>query len=249
MKHKFNVKNLLTVTNLMMIILLVLYLLDRFLPFPEGYTGYDAWLDDTPPAFNYIFGSCGGLLTNYMAMNVGAAVNGTAFYRNFTCILLHGHVLHLIANLVGLYFIGNYTEKRFGWWIMLILFVVTAFLESIITDPLYVAMFPSKAEEVAATPSMGASGGIFGLIGVSLAAIFFDIKSFKKIGMPTIIVMAVYGFLTTYVVSLGWTTLCHNVALIVGLVVGTLLILPFYLLKKGKFATQTEISENNTNDI
>lgn len=96
---------------------------------------------------------------------------------------------------------------------------------------------------------MGASGGIFGLIGALLAAIFFDIKSFKKIGLPTIIVSAAYGFLTTYVVSFGWTTVCHNVAFVLGLAVGTLIILPFFLLKKGKFApavnTQLQPKEND----
>ena len=67
MKKKFEIKKLFTATNILIVILLIIYLLDRFLPFPEGYTGYNAWIEDAPPAFNYIFGSCGGLLTNYMA--------------------------------------------------------------------------------------------------------------------------------------------------------------------------------------
>ena len=74
------------------------------------------------------------------------------------------------------------------------------------------------------------------MIGATLATVFFDLKSFKKISLPTIIVVGIYGFLTTYVVSFGWTTVCHNVAFFLGLALGTLIILPFFLLKKGKFA-------------
>lgn len=149
---------------------------------------------------------------------------------------LHGKLLYLITNLVGLYFIGNYAEKRFGRWLICVIFLIVGIIEVFITDPLYIAMAPSKAEEVANTVSVGASGGIFGLIGASLAALFFDIKSFRQIGKPTIIVSAIYGVLTTYVVCIGWTTVCHNVSLILGLVLGVIIILPFFLLKKGKFA-------------
>ena len=81
MKKKFEIKKLFTATNILIVILLIIYLLDRFLPFPEGYTGYNAWIEDAPPAFNYIFGSCGGLLTNYMA-RVETLDNCTAVYRS-----------------------------------------------------------------------------------------------------------------------------------------------------------------------
>lgn len=225
---------LLTATNVLIVLLVVLYLLDCYLPLPDGYTGYTAWDSESPAALNYIMGSCGGLLTNYLGMG-GLLENGNAVYRHFTQMFLHGGLLHLVANCVGLYFIGHYAEKRFGWWLTIIFLVLTAFVESFITDPLYRAIVPSATSD---DVSVGISGGIFGLVGCSLAAIFFDIKSFKKIGLPTIVASAIYGVLTTYVVSFGWTTLCHNIALVLGLFFGTALILPFRLLKKGKFAPE-----------
>lgn len=109
-------------------------------------------------------------------------------------------------------------------------------MQYLITDPIFAAIAPEKFAEIYAMPSCGASGGIFALIGASLAALFFDIKSLKQIGKPTLIISAIYGVLTTYVASFGWTTICHNVSLILGLVFGVVLILPFFLLKKGKFA-------------
>lgn len=235
MKGKIEIKKWITATNILMLILLVLYLLDCYLPLPKGYTGYTAWDDESSPVFNYIMGFCGGLLSNSMAMG-GTLENGNAVYRHFTQMFLHGGLLHLTANLLGLYFIGNFAEKRFGCWLTMILFVLTAFIESYITDPLYLAICPSKAEEVAATISNGASGGVFGLAGAALASLFFDIKSFKKIDKTTIIISAIYGIMVTYVVSFGWTTVCHNVAFCLGLALGALITLPFFILKKGKFA-------------
>ncbi len=234
------IKKFLNATNVIIAILIILYLLDCYIPLPQGYTGYTAWDNESPPALNYIFGSCGGLLTNYLGMG-GVLENGNAVYRHFTQMFMHGGLMHLVANCVGLYFIGHYTEKRYGWIMTTVFLLLTAFSESFITDPLYRAMFPSAP--IDDSVSVGISGGVFGLVGCSLAAIFFDLKSFKKIDKPTLIVSAVYGVLTTYVVSFGWTTLCHNVALILGLISGTALILPFRLLKKGKFAPQSTPEE------
>ena len=242
MKEKFSFKKLVTFSNVLIIVLIILYLLDCYLPLPEGYTGYTAWYSEGPPALNYVLGNCGGLLTNYLGMGATLNPSGTQIYRHFTQMFLHGGLLHLVANCLGLYFAGNYAEKRFGWWLTGILFLLVGFTETFITDPLYLAMCPDKAEEVAETVSVGASGGIFGLIGASLAALLFDIKSFKQIDKPTLIMSAVYGIVCTYVVSFGWTTVCHNVALVLGLILGTLIILPFFLLKKGKFA-ETETTD------
>ena len=245
---KKNLKKFLTATNIIIIILIVIYFLDRFIPFPEGYEGYDAWEENNYPVLNYIFGFCGGVLTNFMGFGRILTPDGEAFYRRLTCVFLHGHILHLIANVVGLYFIGNYAEKRFGWLTSYIVFFTVAFIESYITDPLFFAIAPDKKEETLSQVSMGASGGIFGLAGFTLAAIFFDIKSFRNIGKPTIIVSAIYGFLTTYVVGLGWTTVCHNVSIVLGLVLGTLIILPFFLLKKGKFSIRNTETENENTE-
>ena len=64
MKKKFELKKHLTVTNGFILVIILVYLLDRFLPFPPGYTGYNAWLDESSAVFNYIFSSCGELVTN-----------------------------------------------------------------------------------------------------------------------------------------------------------------------------------------
>ena len=252
LKKEIKLKDIFTATNIMIVILVIFYILDKYLPFPKDYTGFVLWDDNLPPAVNYIFGWCGGLLMNHMAVS-SSIVGGMEIYRQFTSMFLHGDILHLIANLVGLYFIGNYAEKRFGWWLTYIVYFLAGFMQFLITDPIFAAIAPEKFAETYAMPSVGASGGIFALIGLSLAAIFFDIKSFKKIGKPTIIASAIYGILTTYVVSFGWTTICHNVSMILGLIFGVLIILPFFIMKKGKFNPNnitspiTEVQTDTTN--
>ena len=128
-------KKHLTVTNVFIVVLIVIYFLDRFLPFPSGYDGYMAWDDESSPLFNYIFGSCGGLLTNYMAIGSTLVPNGLGVYRRLTSVFLHGHILHLIANVVGLYYIGNYAEKRFGW-LTYILFTIVSSLSRMRNFPI-----------------------------------------------------------------------------------------------------------------
>ncbi len=251
LREKKSLKSYLTATNFMIIILIIFYLLDKYLPFPNGYTGFNAWDDSLSPAVNYLMGNCGGLLINYMGAG-SCLANGTAVYRQLTSMFMHSFIFHLIANLIGLYFIGNYVEKKFGWWLTYIVYFLVGFMQYLITDPLYAAMAGDKFVE-ATMPSVGASGGIFALIGLGFAVLCFDIKSFKQIDKPTIIVSAIYGILTTYVVSFGWTTVCHNVSMILGLIFGVVIILPFFILKKGKFSpnykAQTENSNENEIDI
>jgi len=130
----------LTATNVVILILIVFYLLDCYLPLPSGYTGYIAWDSESSAAMNYILGSCGGLLTNYLGMG-GILENGNAVYRHFTQMFLHGGLMHLFANCLGLYFIGNHTEKKYGWILMLCFLFLTGFIESFIT---IVLCFPMR---------------------------------------------------------------------------------------------------------
>ncbi len=237
MKEKFNIKKYITVCNLIILVITLIYLLDRYIPLPDGYTGFTWWMEDTSPAINYIFGNCGGIITNKMALGP-TLQNGTAIYRHLTSIFIHGGLLHLIANIIGLYYAGNYVEKKFGFLLALVSFFLIAFAESFITDPLFMAIAPDKAIETSNYITCGSSGGIFGLMGMGLASLFFNTKSFKEIDKSTLTMSLFYGITTTYIVDFGWTTVCHNVALILGLIFGTIIILPFYILKKGKFYTK-----------
>jgi len=110
---KFDYKKFLTVTNILMLIIVLFYIFDHYLPLPKNYTGF-TWTSKDITAVDYLLGNCGGLLTNYLGVGKVLNYNSSQVYRYVTQMFLHGHLFHLIGNLVGLYFIGHYTEKRFG---------------------------------------------------------------------------------------------------------------------------------------
>lgn len=89
--------------------------------------------------------------------NVGAlALDGEA-WRLLSAIVSHGGLMHLGFNLVALYIVGPEVERLYGRFVMPLLFVVTGIggsLASAYMNNPYVV-------------SIGASGGILGLIGVT----------------------------------------------------------------------------------
>lgn len=106
----------------------------------------------------------------------GAKVNyliqsGHQWWRFVTPMFLHVNLLHLLVNMYSLWIVGPYVEKLYGsakfvvFWVLTgIAGVVASYLTvrpSLATGPLGAFIF--KATDV---PSAGASGALFGLVGV-----------------------------------------------------------------------------------
>jgi rhomboid protease GluP len=93
------------------------------------------------------------------------------WWRFVTPMFLHVNVLHLLVNMYSLWIVGPYVEKLYGsakfvvFWVLTgIAGVVASYLTvrpSLATS--FVARFVFKAVD---TPSAGASGALFGLVGV-----------------------------------------------------------------------------------
>ncbi len=75
-------------------------------------------------------------------------------FRLFTSIFLHGHILHLLANMYSLFFVGKQLEKNVGSVNFLIIYFLTGLLAGLasLNFNLFVV-------------SVGASGAIFGVYG------------------------------------------------------------------------------------
>lgn len=84
---------------------------------------------------------------------VNDAIRAGEWWRLFTPTFLHGGLLHIAFNVIALVQFGRAVENLFGRWKFLVLFFGTATAG-------WIASFL-----VTASPSVGASGGIFGLIG------------------------------------------------------------------------------------
>jgi membrane associated rhomboid family serine protease len=87
------------------------------------------------------------------------AVAAGEYWRLWTVTLVHADPLHLFFNMYALYLAGPIVERWYGSWWFLILYLVCAAAGS-------VASFVFGGD----VPAVGASGAIFGLFGVLLAA-------------------------------------------------------------------------------
>ncbi|MBK1790188.1 rhomboid family intramembrane serine protease [Persicirhabdus sediminis] len=80
-----------------------------------------------------------------------------AWWREFTAPFLHGNILHWLLNAGGLLYLGRRTELLARWPYLMIAFLVAIISGSLATKIM-----------VPAVPSVGASGGIMGLLGFLL---------------------------------------------------------------------------------
>jgi membrane associated rhomboid family serine protease len=81
------------------------------------------------------------------------------WWRLVSPVLVHASVLHLLFNMYALWIFGPVVEQMYGPWRYLLIYALTAAAGSLAS---YLFTGP--------TPSVGASGAIFGLMGVLLAA-------------------------------------------------------------------------------
>jgi membrane associated rhomboid family serine protease len=89
------------------------------------------------------------------------------WWRILTGAFLHGGLIHIGVNMMSLWFLGRFIEFALGPWRMLVVYMV-----SLVAAGLGVVYFSDPM-----TPTVGASGAIFGLFG-ALFAIGF------KLGKP-----------------------------------------------------------------
>jgi rhomboid protease GluP len=126
--------------------------------------------------FLFVLLSLSGGAENFAtSIGYGAKVNSLVdrgeWWRFVTPIFLHGGILHLLFNMYGLWVIGPYVEKLYGSAKFVVFWVVTG-IAGVVASYLSVrpdmhvssiGRFLFKAED---TPSVGASGALFGLVGV-----------------------------------------------------------------------------------
>ncbi len=96
----------------------------------------------------------------------GLRVSGGEYWRLVSCILLHGDGMHILLNAVALFALGRLCESVYGPVRFLFLFMASGICGSLL----------SWAGGNAS--SVGASGGIFGLMG---AAIVFGFRFTKEL--------------------------------------------------------------------
>lgn len=144
--------------------------------------------------------------------NYGPLTKGGDWWRLITCTFLHGGLMHLLANMYGLMFIGIFLEPILGKYKYLTLYILLGTLGSISSILWYEA-----------TISIGASGAIFGLYGIFLAFLLtkiFPTELTKSLLISTIIFI---GFNLLMGISGGIDNAAHFGGLISGFIIGLIL--------------------------
>jgi len=155
-----------------------------------------------------------GVLLRAGAMVRGRIADGE-WWRLVTCMFVHVGPVHLIVNLIGLYFLGKVLEELFGSWRTLAIYGLAGF-----------AGAAASYLQSPASMSSGASGAIFGVLG----AIFMELTIHRaryrtawKRGLwggLVVVTLAQAGIGFVYPVIDQWA---HGAGLITGLLLGAVL--------------------------
>lgn len=173
----------------------------------------------------------GSDLLNWGANFKPFTTNGQ-WWRLLTSTFLHGGLIHLLANMYGLLFVGIFLEPLLGKKKYLLVYIVTGILASAASIWWYDA-----------TVSVGASGAIFGLYGFFLACLLLKVfpPDFGKAFLTSTLVFVGFNLL------MGFTGGIDNAAHIGGLLSGFILgvIMSGQLKQKGEMvaAYETENKE------
>ncbi|XP_028756389.1 RHOMBOID-like protein 2 [Neltuma alba] len=167
---------------------------------------------------NPLFGPSSSTLTKMGALKWDSVVNQHEGWRLVSCIWLHAGVIHLVANMLSLVFIGIRLEQQFGFVKIGIIYLLSGFGGSVLSS-----LF------IRNNISVGASGALFGLLGAMLSELItnWTIYTNKAAALVTLVVIIV--------INLGIGILPHvdNFAHIGGFTTG--LLLGFILLPRPRF--------------
>lgn len=113
--------------------------------------------NSTAYLLNFLAG-CEGELGRIGSMSHTSVWHDGQWWRLFTHIYLHAGMIHMVFNLLALLFTGKIVEKKIGSVPYILLFHFIAVFDAVIVS----MIFPDST-------SVGASAGIFGMIGIVCA--------------------------------------------------------------------------------
>ncbi|KAH1106265.1 hypothetical protein J1N35_010033 [Gossypium stocksii] len=167
---------------------------------------------------NPLFGPSSHTLDKLGALNWDKVAHGKQGWRLITCIWLHAGVIHLLANMLSLVFIGIRLEQQFGFLRIGLIYLLSGFGGSILSS-----LF------IQDNISVGASGALFGLLGAMLSELLtnWTIYTNKAAALITLVVIIAINL------AVGILPHVDNFAHIGGFLTGFLL--GFVLLLRPQF--------------
>ncbi|XP_042510533.1 RHOMBOID-like protein 2 [Macadamia integrifolia] len=167
---------------------------------------------------NPLFGPSSSTLKKLGALDWTKVVHGHQGWRLVSCIWLHAGVIHLLANMLSLLFIGIRLEQQFGFVRIGVIYLLSGFGGSVLS-----CLF------IRSNISVGASGALFGLLGAMLSELItnWTIYSNKVAALVTLVIIIAINL------AIGILPHVDNFAHIGGFLTGFLL--GFVLLLRPQF--------------
>ena len=148
----------------------------------------------------------GAMLAETRFAQDGTQLTGVAdgaAWRLLTAAFLHGGLLHLAFNMYALYLFGPYVEKALGAWRFVVAYLTMAVFSSVVVYVL----------SPAGTPTVGASGAIFGLFALTL---LLQVKA--KVDVRGLLVLLGINAVLSLRANISWQG--HLGGFVAGLVLG-----------------------------
>ena len=157
------------------------------------------------------FAGCEGILGEWGSMSYATAFGELQLWRVVTNAYLHAGIIHMVFNLAALLVIGKHVEKRLGSVKYLAVYHLITIIDVVVIECF---LFTNSV-------SVGASGGIFGVIGIAFVMYMRKQLIFKKSEIVWLIIFV----LIASVLGMGMDTLLiHVFGFVLGVISGLILI-------------------------
>lgn len=112
---------------------------------------------------NFIFTNRDSAISEFLMLRAGDIAEPWNWYRFLTYGFVHGDIMHLLLNMVSLYFLGQAVEARYGRWEFLRFYLLTILITGVVFGLL--RLLPGMPR----SPVVGASGAV---VGVSMLYVY-----------------------------------------------------------------------------
>jgi rhomboid protease GluP len=151
-----------------------------------------------------------------LALNLDAVINKHQFYRLFTAIFIHFGFAHIFSNMVMLAALGSRIEHLIGKLRYIIVYIFTGLAASAIS---LASCYLGHTYDYAG----GASGAIFGLMGVMIALALVGKGKIEDLSVSNLVLLSVLTIINGYL-SEGIDNAAHIAGLVAGLLAGVVLV-------------------------
>lgn len=156
-------------------------------------------------------------IEDIMTLNLEAVISHHEYYRIITAIFFHFNTMHLFSNMIILLALGSRIEHIIGKIGFIIVYFLTGMIASVSS---LISCYTGHYYDHAG----GASGAIFGLLGIMIIFAFCNKGHVSGISMRSLIMLSVLTFINGYL-SEGIDNDAHLGGLLSGLIIGVIIIL------------------------